>query len=66
MPLEHPVVVAGHGSAREWTEPIELAVAQVPAQLAVHVVDVRLRRAVARVRGQHPHVVAARAQVLDR
>src|SRR4051794_23427239 len=65
MAVEHPVVVACERRARPLAERLELRIAQRPAQLAVHVGRVGLLRAGASVGGQHAHLVAALAEVLD-
>jgi hypothetical protein len=58
--------VSREAGTRSEPELLELAVAQVPAQLAVDVGAVGLRGAGVRVRREHAHVVAAAPKVLDR
>ena len=59
------MVVARQRHPLPTAQPLQAGVPERPAELAVHVVRIRFGGVGAGVRGQDPHVVPVRAQVLD-
>lgn len=63
---EDPVVVTSHRCPGPNAEALKLAVAQVPAQLPIHMGGVGLKAGSAHVGGQYAHLMSASEEMLDR